>query len=247
MKFAKHVCAACIGLCLLSFSLPGDGSNESGTYYSLRFLKEASSPQQVSMMRFSKDNQKTVMVRGTLITYKNRQASTVSISGDFNNWTSVKMERGDHGVWYYLIESSDNDEKIRYKLCADGIWIADPLNVHKSDDGAGSYVSILRNTMKPEGTHLTYRIINKRKNIVEFRLHAPRASMVSLVGDFNNWNPENDMLKKDPDGIWRLKKRITDGKYKYNFIVDGKWRIDRYNPHTATNRIGQMCSVLRMK
>ncbi len=246
MKFVKHLCAACIGLCLLSFSLPGNSSSETGSYYSLRFLKDASSPQHVSLMRFSKDKQKTIMVRGTLITYKNRQASTVSISGDFSNWSHVSMERGDHGVWYYLVESNDSNDMIRYKLCVDGIWIADPLNDHKSDDGAGSYVSILRNTKKQEGKHLTYRVLNKRKNIVEFRVYAPQASIVSLVGDFNNWNPENDLLKKDSDGVWRLKKRITDGKYRYNYIIDGKWKIDRYNPRTATNRIGQMCSVLSM-
>ncbi len=247
MKPVKHACAAIIGLCMLSFGFPGDSTEKGMSYYSLRLLKEASSPRQVSLVKLSKDRHGTSMVHGTLITYKNRNAARVHIAGDFNNWDTVSMERGKHGVWYYLIESSDHDEEIRYKLCADGIWMADPNNIHKSDDKAGSYVSLIRNNRQPEGTHLTFRILNRRKNMVEFRLHAPNASMVSLVGDFNNWNPENDLLRKGDDGVWRLKKRIPGGTYRYNYVIDGNWKLDRYNPHTATNEVGQMCSVLRMK
>ena len=247
MKPVKHACAALIGLCMLSFSFPGDNSEQGSSYYSLRFLEEASSPRQVSLVKFTEDRRGTKMVSGSLITYKNRKAARVDIAGDFNNWDPASMERGKHGVWYYLIESSDHDEKIRYKLCVDGIWMADPNNIHKDDDSAGSYVSLIRNNSAPEGTHLTFRVVSRKKNTIEFRLYAPRAAMVSLVGDFNNWNPENDLLRKGDDGVWRLKKRIPDGTYRYNYIIDGKWKIDRYNPQTATNEVGQMCSVLKMK
>lgn len=35
-----------------------------------------------------------------------------------------------------------------------------------------------------------------------FALYAPNAFEVSLVGDFNNWNPEKHPLSKQPDGVW---------------------------------------------
>jgi 1,4-alpha-glucan branching enzyme len=68
---------------------------------------------------------------------------------------------------------------------------------------------------------------------VRFQIYLPNAEVVSLVGDFNEWNPENDFLKKDRNGVFFLEKKLLPKDfYHYQFIVDGEYQVDTYNPIT---------------
>ncbi|MFA5859339.1 MAG: hypothetical protein WC955_09745 [Elusimicrobiota bacterium] len=49
-----------------------------------------------------------------------------------------------------------------------------------------------------------------------------KASSVSLVGSFNSWDPMRKQLKKGKNGVWVGYQILTEGKYSYQFIVDGK-------------------------
>jgi 1,4-alpha-glucan branching enzyme len=62
---------------------------------------------------------------------------------------------------------------------------------------------------------------------VQFALDAPDARSVSVVGDWNHWNPEADRLVRG-DGLWRITLRLKKGDvYFYNFLIDGeKWITD---------------------
>ena len=52
------------------------------------------------------------------------------------------------------------------------------------------------------GAHFETR--DKQKGVV-FRLYAPGASDVSVIGEWNDWNPTKDKLKKiDDAGVWEL-------------------------------------------
>ena len=83
--------------------------------------------------------------------------------------------------------------------------------------------------------------------IVEFRIFKPGARMVTVAGDFNNWNPENDFLSKGRDGIWHMKKRLPSGSYRYRFIIDGEHRQDMYNEISSTDSAGDLCSLISVK
>jgi len=82
---------------------------------------------------------------------------------------------------------------------------------------------------------------------VHFAVWAPNAEAVSVIGDFNHWNPENDLLKKGDDGIWRLRKRIPTGMYRYRYIIDGAWQPDIYNPLSGSDDTGEICSILKIE
>lgn len=75
---------------------------------------------------------------------------------------------------------------------------------------------------------------------VTFRLPgmaAPEARNVSLVGDFNNWNPSEATLKKLKSGDFTLTLQLPkDREYRFRYLIDSSrwendWCADRYDPN----------------
>ncbi|HWP34177.1 MAG TPA: isoamylase early set domain-containing protein, partial [Thermodesulfobacteriota bacterium] len=63
---------------------------------------------------------------------------------------------------------------------------------------------------------------------VAFRLRAPEAREVAVVGDFNHWQVGATPLEdRDGDGTWTAVVRIGRGRYHYQFVIDGqRWVAD---------------------
>jgi 1,4-alpha-glucan branching enzyme len=40
------------------------------------------------------------------------------------------------------------------------------------------------------------------KQVVSFRLWAPNAQAVSVVGSFNNWDPKANPMSQEDNGLW---------------------------------------------
>ena len=60
-----------------------------------------------------------------------------------------------------------------------------------------------------------------------FVLHAGDARSVSVVGDFNDWDPEATPLAHAGDGVWTVVVRLRPGPVRYSFLVDGtEWLAD---------------------
>ncbi len=214
-------------------------------YYALRELTNADAPRVLRVMKFANGSfGKNIIEEGVLVTYKSREAERVEIAGNFSSWRPLPMERGSRGVWYYLITRSMKKNEIRYKYRVDGIWTNDPQNPDRIDDGNGSFLSTVSPFSPREGKHVSYRFVHK--GTIEFRVYKPQARFVSLVGDFNHWNPENDLLCRGEDGIWRLKKRLAPGEYRYKFVIDGRWEVDYFNDLSASDETGGVCSLLRV-
>jgi hypothetical protein len=55
-----------------------------------------------------------------------------------------------------------------------------------------------------------------------FRLHAPAAATVELMGDFNGWQRGRATLEPQDNGWWQVTLRIPPGRYQYLYMVDGK-------------------------
>lgn len=215
-------------------------------YNNLKFLKQADGPQRLRMIRTgSGSGQSTVCQDGVLFTYRSRNARSVRIAGSFNGWKPVPMERSGSGIWYHFLPAASSSRNITYKFMVDGIWTPDPLNEDRVDDRVGSYLSVTEPVVKTEGKQVSWR--KSGKNAIEFRIYRPDASLISLVGDFNNWNPENDILARGQDGIWRLRKKLFPGTYRYEFIVDGEWVPDIYNVRSGSDNTGAICSIIEIR
>jgi 1,4-alpha-glucan branching enzyme len=220
-----------------------ENKNSTEYYYNFQQLKEAQSPRETKVINTANvEKGKSLIEYGVLITYKNRSARNVKIGGDFSNWQLADMSKGKFGVWYYFLTKL---KMTRYKFMVDGIWINDPVNIEKEDDDLGSYVSIIEPMNFSDNNNLTYRFVGKQT--VEFRIFNPKAKFVAIVGDFNNWNPENDLLEKKKSGVWTLKKRLFPGIYKYKYIIDGEWTVDLYNSRTARDNAEGICSLIRIE
>lgn len=57
---------------------------------------------------------------------------------------------------------------------------------------------------------------------VLFVLPALDATDVSVVGNFNAWEPM-PLSDADNDGIWMASIPLPPGRYEYAFVIDGRW------------------------
>jgi hypothetical protein len=80
----------------------------------------------------------------------------------------------------------------------------------------------------------------------EFRLRAPKAKAVDLVGDFNGWKPGTLLLSRSPGGLWEVMLPLPPGTYHYRFLVDGQVATDP-EARAETGPDGKSVSVRAVK
>jgi hypothetical protein len=80
----------------------------------------------------------------------------------------------------------------------------------------------------------------------QFVLQNSVAKRVSLVGDFNNWNPAADPLTRDPaSGLWTRVIPISPGRHVYGFMIDDSVLVlDPRAPKTKDPSLGVEGSVI---
>ncbi|HEY2376771.1 MAG TPA: hypothetical protein VGH98_12410 [Gemmatimonadaceae bacterium] len=80
---------------------------------------------------------------------------------------------------------------------------------------------------------------------VRFFFVAPYATRVSLVGDFNGWNPSAMPMHRSGDGrSWMLDVPLAPGRHVYSFIVDGDLAPDPGAPRAGDDDFGVPSSVV---
>ena len=79
---------------------------------------------------------------------------------------------------------------------------------------------------------------------VVFICEAPTAQSVTLVGDFNSWNPYSHPLQLQPDGGWLLRLEMKHGHHRYAFLVDGVLTLDPRAMGVTRNDEGQRVALI---
>jgi hypothetical protein len=84
---------------------------------------------------------------------------------------------------------------------------------------------------------------------VKFVLVAPQAARVSLVGDFNRWDPAATPMERTPTGgTWSVVIPLSAGRHEYAFVVDGKqWLPDPSAPLAPVDGLGAPNSVVLVR
>src|SRR4051794_29733358 len=81
-------------------------------------------------------------------------------------------------------------------------------------------------------------------DLLQFVLVAPQAASVSLVGDFNDWDPKRSPMQT-AQGVWATALRLAPGRYRYAFLVNGtEWRADPAAPPARDEEFGTPGSVV---
>ncbi|EPG67773.1 carbohydrate-binding protein [Leptospira wolffii] len=194
--------------------------------------------------------------RGVLFSYEGLENDEVSVCGEFNHWQCIPLQKNDKGVFYGVVELVQDDlyqakPAYDYKFRVDGIFSHDPENPDSVEDGSGSLVSRISFREGGPNKQASARVLEdspyeeKEFRTVEFRIYQPQAESVSLIGNFNHWDPESDFLEKERNGVFRIVKKLKPGEYQYNFVVDGKVTLDTYNPLTLLREdTGEISSAL---
>jgi len=84
------------------------------------------------------------------------------------------------------------------------------------------------------------------KPVVRFKLKAPLAKQLALVGDFNSWDSHATPMTRDAaTGAWEVSVTLPEGRYLYAFVADGKrWLPDPEAPLASPDDFARQNSVL---
>jgi 1,4-alpha-glucan branching enzyme len=85
-----------------------------------------------------------------------------------------------------------------------------------------------------------------RKTIkpINFICNAPDAKRVTVVGDFNDWDPNAHPLRRQVDGTWSAQVTIGHGHHHYLFLVDDKPTLDPRAQGIARHEQNEKVSLL---
>ena len=84
-------------------------------------------------------------------------------------------------------------------------------------------------------------------NQVTFEYENDKATKVALVGNFNKWNKDADLMAKDGN-TWKYTKTFEPGTYEYQFVVDDTdWVVDPKAENTVKNKYEGYNSVVVVK
>jgi chromosome partitioning protein len=82
---------------------------------------------------------------------------------------------------------------------------------------------------------------------VPFLYEKTDARDIKIVGDFNNWTPDDSSrLTKDDKGRWMTTLELKPGRYQYKLVVDGQWHEDENNPSKIECPFGGFNSLLEI-
>ena len=79
---------------------------------------------------------------------------------------------------------------------------------------------------------------------VNFVCNAPAAKHVTMVGDFNGWNPTSHRMNQMPDKAWTLQLQLKHGHHRYAFLVDGQLTLDPRSLGVTRNDKGERVSLV---
>jgi len=74
--------------------------------------------------------------------------------------------------------------------------------------------------------------------------HAPGATRVSLIGDFNRWRSNANPMCKMPDGSWMASLELPHGHHQYLFLVDDKPTLDQNASGKSRNERNETVSLI---
>ena len=149
-------------------------------------------------------------------------------------------------LFYLIYEPPLEAGLIRYRIVVDGLWTYDPFNPRRFHDlRDGIWFSVLQ---VPEGIRRKPMNVEKVDGrLYRFSYTAKPASRVSVVGDFNGWDPFIHELEESPAGKFHTLVRMPPGTRWYSFVVNGVWMGDPTSSVRRRDELGRIVCELRVE
>ena len=112
--------------------------------------------------------------------------------------------------------------------------------------GFDDYKALVGEVLRQENPRVDWRagesspIVSSRE--VTFTFEAPEAEHVLLTGDFNDWTMDGSEMEPS-GGIWTKVIKLSPGRYRYRYVVDGQWQHDPSNAAIEPNPYGGHNSI----
>lgn len=119
--------------------------------------------------------------------------------------------------------------------------------VHSDDNGNGKTTVDEPATRTTEQKIEDFYGVKQLGDEVVFAARFDDARKVLIAGDFNNWSPASTpMVMGLAPGLWKMSLPLPKGKYRYRFVVDGKWVTDPNNQYVEANQFGELNNVVEV-
>jgi hypothetical protein len=180
-----------------------------------------------------------------LFSYAAQGTHFVGIAFSNEDFTKIHpFVRNSHGVLFYVYPLPTAQTRIVYRLVVDGLWTSDPTNPDVTYDNQGIPLSVVSLPQRTE--QVVSSPVVHGDGIVQFFLKAPEDREITLVGDFNHWDPFMTRMTEIRHGLYTVTLRISPGVHAYDFVSDGTTLSDPLNPQVDYRPDGSEMSIFRV-
>jgi hypothetical protein len=145
-------------------------------------------------------------------------------------------------------------DRIAYRIVVDGLWMTDPSNPVVETNGEGVEVSVFRMETEPQRNIVNPAVKADRTVAVEggtpvyratFLYRGTPGARVSLVGDFNGWDPfdPDGLMTEVGSGVFSVTIEVRPGRHYYAYFAGGRKVLDEANSETGIDPDGRRVSA----
>jgi len=144
----------------------------------------------------------------------------------------------DSGIMFHLQIIPEGLQNMDYRMIIDGLWTIDPYNPLTITGSSGITESRLPLPSKPKNSPIqvtppgTYRFVYQTLP----------GELVTVGGNFNNWDPFMYVLEETSPGFYVLTLNLPPGIIQYMFYHRGEQIPDQFNARKLYSRDGRIIS-----
>ena len=176
-----------------------------------------------------------------LLTYRSRDlVRFVGVRFRHEQWALLHAYAvNENGVFVLDYPLPVGAGRLAYRIMVDGVWMTDPSNPFVETDERGVEVSVFEVESEPWRSVVNPEVKAGKATFVY--LGTPGAR-VSLVGDFNGWDPFIQLMTEERPGRFSATIEVRPGRHYYAFFAAGRKVLDEANSETGVDPDGRRVS-----
>jgi hypothetical protein len=176
-----------------------------------------------------------------LLTYRSRdQVRFVGVRFRHEQWAVLHAYAvNENGVFVLDYPLPAGVGRLAYRIMVDGVWMTDPSNPLVETDERGVAVSVFEVETEPWRSVVNPEVKAGKATFVYLGTPGTR---VSLVGDFNEWDPFAELMTEERPGRFSATIAVRPGRHYYAFFAGGRKVLDEANSETGVDPDGRRVS-----